>query len=248
MPIFDPVKNRQYFKQKNQKPEDNLSAILDRITQPKPEPPRSQKSIDLFESLRGDVGPMGPKGDSIVGPQGLPGKDAHMIGPKGEPGEKGEKGEPGYTPIKDIDYFDGKDGLDGRDAVVDEKKIVKAILKLLPEVMPAKDSTEDIVKRVAKDVREFFIEEDRKYKRKMGPMMGGGTLNVSTGGSGFNAMNEVVSGSGTSFTLAHTPKGSIALYGAGQRLFLTTDYTLVGAVITTVSSWNAGDLLADYSY
>jgi hypothetical protein len=74
--------------------------------------------------------------------------------------------------------------------------------------MPAKDSTEDIVKRVAKEVREFFIEEDRKYKRKMGPMMGGGTLNVTTNGSGGGLTPIVISGgvNGSNLTFTSTTK------------------------------------------
>jgi hypothetical protein len=69
--------------------------------------------------------------------------------------------------------------------------------------------------------------------------------------SGTAVYNEVVSGSGTSFTLAHTPvAGSLRLYGAGQRLTsgAGNDYTLSGAVITTVNSYSASALLADYSY
>ncbi len=59
--------------------------------------------------------------------------------------------------------------------------------------------------------------------------------------------NEVVSGSGTTFTLAATPTtGSVHLFGQGQRLIPTTDFTIAGAVITTVNSWAAGTVLADY--
>jgi len=61
--------------------------------------------------------------------------------------------------------------------------------------------------------------------------------------------NEVVSGSGTSWTLAHTPlTDTLKLYANGQRLTPTVDYTLVGTTITTVTSWATGTLLADYSY
>ena len=61
--------------------------------------------------------------------------------------------------------------------------------------------------------------------------------------------NEVVSGSATTFTLANTPvAGTVKVYAIGQRLTLTTDYSIVGAVITTVSSWSAGQILADYEF
>lgn len=69
----------------------------------------------------------------------------------------------------------------------------------------------------------------------------------STAGGGTFVYNEVVAGSNTTFTLANTPlSGTIVVYGSGQRLVLTTDYTIVGAVITPVNSWNAGDIIADY--
>lgn len=59
--------------------------------------------------------------------------------------------------------------------------------------------------------------------------------------------NEVVSGSGTTFTLVGTPvAGSVKVYALGQRIALTTDYSISGSVITTVSSWSAGDIVADY--
>lgn len=61
--------------------------------------------------------------------------------------------------------------------------------------------------------------------------------------------NEVVSGSGTTFTLANTPiVGSVHVHGEGQRLTLTIDYTISGAVITMVApaTYAAGAVLADY--
>lgn len=62
--------------------------------------------------------------------------------------------------------------------------------------------------------------------------------------------NEVVSGSGTSFTLAFTPvPNSVALYANGIRLNpgVGNDYTIDGISITTVNSYDAGQLLADYT-
>lgn len=61
--------------------------------------------------------------------------------------------------------------------------------------------------------------------------------------------NEIVPGSNTTFTLANTPTvGTVRVFALGQRLVPTTDYTISGAVITTVSTWTAGSLLADYTY
>jgi len=59
--------------------------------------------------------------------------------------------------------------------------------------------------------------------------------------------NEVVAGSGTSFTLANTPvAGSEHIFLNGMRAKLTTDYTISGTGITTTLSWSAGDVIADY--
>lgn len=69
----------------------------------------------------------------------------------------------------------------------------------------------------------------------------------ATGSSTSFVDNEVVSGSATSFTLANTPVvGSVHLYAVGQRLTPTVDYAISGTGITTVMSWLAGNLLADY--
>lgn len=75
-----------------------------------------------------------------------------------------------------------------------------------------------------------------------------GIVTVTVAGGG-NAMvdNEVVSGSDTTFTLSQMPvAGTVHLYALGQRLKLTTDYSISGVDITTVSSWSAGELTADY--
>jgi hypothetical protein len=90
-------------------------------------------------------------------------------------------------------------------------------------------------------------ELDELKKRSGGRAFFGGGFNVS-------ALNihmvddEVVAGSGTAWTLAHlpSPASSLKLYARGQRLPLTTSYTISGTSITTVDSWSAGDLYADY--
>lgn len=76
-----------------------------------------------------------------------------------------------------------------------------------------------------------------------------GRVLVDINGGATAVYGEVVAGSGTSWTLAHTPASSgIALYANGQRLTLTTDYTIAGAAITTILSWSAGTVTADYTY
>jgi len=58
---------------------------------------------------------------------------------------------------------------------------------------------------------------------------------------------EVVSGSGTAWTLANTPRLFLALYAQGQRLSTARgDYTIIDKTITTALSWSADDIEADY--
>ena len=81
------------------------------------------------------------------------------------------------------------------------------------------------------------------------PVTGRLLVDLSGGGSNTFVYNEVASGSGTSFTIAHTPvTGLYAVYANGQRLTPTVDFTLSGTAITTVSSWSSGTILVDYQY
>lgn len=74
----------------------------------------------------------------------------------------------------------------------------------------------------------------------------------SGGGAGTFVYNEIVAGSGTTFTLANTPiAGTQAIYGNGQRLTpgAGNDYTIATATITILNgSYSAGQILADYQY
>lgn len=73
---------------------------------------------------------------------------------------------------------------------------------------------------------------------------------ITAGLPGTFVDNEVVSGSGTSWTLANTPiVGSVKLH-AGTRLIpgpgAGTDYTISATAITTTVSYPTGSLIADY--
>lgn len=59
---------------------------------------------------------------------------------------------------------------------------------------------------------------------------------------------EIVAGDTNTFTLAHTPTGTISLAANGQVLTLIVDYTISGAIITTISAWSAGSVIANYQY
>jgi hypothetical protein len=68
-------------------------------------------------------------------------------------------------------------------------------------------------------------------------------------GNGVPVENEIVSGSGTAWTLANTPvSGSVKLWAGGIRLTPGggNDYTISGSAITTASSYSTGALIADY--
>src|SRR5437016_2831353 len=63
-------------------------------------------------------------------------------------------------------------------------------------------------------------------------------------------VGEIVSGSGTSWTLAYAPvANSVALYAGGVRITpgVGNDYSIVGLAITTFASYSAGQLTADYT-
>lgn len=147
-------------------------------------------------------------------------------------------GEAGYTPKKGVDYFDGEPG---KDAVIDTDMIKGIISKLIPK-------SEKTLQK--KDVVDMLDELDKSHKASLKKLENTVLLNYGGhGGSGGGTFiyNEVVAGSGTTFTLANTPKaGTVTVYGQGQRLKLTDDYTISGAVITTINSWLATQILADY--
>lgn len=67
---------------------------------------------------------------------------------------------------------------------------------------------------------------------------------------GTEIYNEIVPGSVNTFTLVNIPvTGTVRVYANRMRLYPITDYTInyTTGVITTVASYNAEDLLADYS-
>lgn len=93
--------------------------------------------------------------------------------------------------------------------------------------------------------------DDRTIVRLVADPITGALVVTTTGPVGNNFVyNEVVAGSGTSWTLANTPVSNTqAIYANGQRLIPGgVDYSITGAAITTVLSWTAGTVLADYQY
>ena len=76
-----------------------------------------------------------------------------------------------------------------------------------------------------------------------------GSVSYTSGGGSTSFIdNEVVSGNTNTFTLANTPiVGSEHIFALGQRLTPGgVDYTISGAVISTINPWSTGQILADY--
>lgn len=76
----------------------------------------------------------------------------------------------------------------------------------------------------------------------------GRILVTNSGGGGGNTFvyNEILSGSGTSWSFATAPiTGLYAIYAIGQRLIPTVDFIISGANVTTTDSWVAGTILGD---
>ena len=186
-------------------------------------------------------------------------KEKHIFsGAPGRDGKDGINGKDGKNGRMGVDGRDGKDGNDGRDGKdgesVDKEAVKEMVLEALEEL---KDDNKKILDEAGVDgiVKKHVTDINNRLAQQIATLRGDVMRNYgghggSGGGTTTTAVyNEVVAGSGTTFTLAHTPVlGSEQLYAIGQRLTLTVDYTILGKVITTLSSWVAGQILADFVY
>lgn len=121
------------------------------------------------------------------------------------------------------------------------------------------DGLEQALGEVNKKLEQYFINS--LYQGGPGVIIHDSTLSgtgipgdplkvvSSGGGSGFTYSNEIVAGSGTTFTLAHVPTNSagLLLFGGGSALIQGADYTIAGAVITMTNPYSAGQVVAFYS-
>lgn len=137
--------------------------------------------------------------------------------------------------------------------IVDMKKEIKNLAKLLGDVGKYEYGSSLNVFGNSKSIGftgliNFKNGSNTTAKVTLNPAGGIDVEIDATGGGGTATYNEVVAGSGTAWTLAGTPiVGSVRLYANGQRLTPTVDYSITGAAITTVDSWAAGTILADYN-
>ncbi len=129
------------------------------------------------------------------------------------------------------------------DEIYGQDRLVKRVIALIKkekllDVHDLKDGHE-IAGRMGKVDRLGRAQLDMSDQR----WHGGGLSSTSL------VDNEVVSGSGTAWALAHNPvAGTVRLYAIGQRLTpgIGNDYTISGTIITTAISFSAGQLIADY--
>lgn len=220
---------------------------------------------EAFSEIKDEV-----KSELKEGPQGKegkPGKDSTVAGPQGLRGAQGQKGDKGADST--VPGPRGPMGPQGRavkgpkgdDGSPDTHIHIADKLNKHSELIEIK-----VVKGL--DIRlKKFQEAIRQTGSKPAKMIHGGGMTLKagagqtltrntdgtwtlSGGTAANFVdNEIVGGSGTSWTLANTPvAGSVHLKGGGGALIpgVGNDYTISGKNITTANSYAAGQLLADY--
>lgn len=193
----------------------------------------------------------------------------HVIGyaqamNKGDKGDKGEDGRHG------VDGRDGRDGKDGRHGIDGKHG---------RDGQDGKNADPQEVTNYIKEKKLLSIDHinglperlrDIHNTARAGAMRGGGDTVVAgngisitrdangkstitnTGSASNKVRDEVPSGSGTSFTLAHTPiANTLQLYRGGIRIQsgAGNDYTRSGTTITLATALATSEiLLADYEY
>lgn len=188
--------------------------------------------------------------------------------PEVSDGEDGEDGDDGYTPQKGVDYMTDDDIAEIASKAseltqipeIDHTMILGALNKARKPVLKPEhiEGIQQLFSKILDDrgVRGYVHGGGDTVKAGTGVAVtrnsDGTTTIAATGSSGTVVNEEVVSFSGTSGTLAHTPiTGTLKLFRGGARLQSGTgnDYTLSGADITLASVASAGEIfLADYQY
>lgn len=212
----------------------------------------SKKHEDINKNLsnikQGPVGRVGPPGPPGVG---RPGKDAQFL----------DEQKLINSVFKKIRVpKDGEDGVDGIHA--DPGTVVELIKKR--GLLSAEHIT---IGGTSLDAHLRTMDENA---RRAGVRGGGDTVAAGTGiiltrnnngtvtissasapGTPVYDENVALEGSGTTYTLAHTPiAGTLRLYRGGSRQSIAEgDFTLVGKVVTLNTSLSTNEtLVADYEY
>lgn len=177
----------------------------------------------------------------------LPLIPAPVPGPEGAPGT-GEKGDPGYSPREGLDYLDVRKHPDHVAWIIakNSKSIAPSIIRHLdPSHIASMLSKIDFKSPEGKKLKSFFASGGFNMDDQRWHGAGG-----SGSSQGIAVSNEIVSGAGTSWSLASVPKlGTQHVYAEGQRLTpgAGNDYVITAGAITTSNSYPAGSVLADYS-
>lgn len=166
--------------------------------------------------------------------------------------------------IESIELTPGEDGEDAELTDDDKEEMTQAIIDYFEKQYKPKFDKQlaDAIAEAVKKIKPSTIVLGDSGAPFEIPMKNGlnttvrkdasGAWIVDAPGSGTTDNfidNEVAIGSGTSFTLSQTPiAGSQHVYAIGQRLTPNVDYTISGADITTLQSWDAGVILVDYRY
>lgn len=193
---------------------------------------------------------------------------AVIQGPPGQQGKPGAaiKGDAGEPAVIDYGFLISEvlDKLptpkDGVSPIVDEEKLLEA---LFARIKQKGLKLSDIV-----GLEETITSFSNRMMNKEPYLHGGGDTvsagsNITitntngtkvisaTSSAGTNVRDEVPAGSGTAFTLAHTPTANtLQLFRGGTRQSVVNgDYTIVGAAITLTNTLISGETLtADYSF
>lgn len=161
----------------------------------------------------------------------------------------------GKTPIKGLDYKDGDNADPETTANLVLEKLMGKKFKL-----EHIEGLEQTLGAIRKQTEKGYLHGSGIPALSAGagiqliPLPGGGYQVVNTAGGGTGVYNEsptgTVDGANKDFVLAHTPiAGSIQVYINGQRLGLSTDFTLtLGTITFIMAPINGSIILVDYLY
>ena len=218
----------------------------------------------LIRGARGERGVAGERGE-----RGEPGEQGKSVkGPRGDKGIKGDEGKPGQSIVGP----QGEQGIPGKNGSPDtgdeivakinsskvliEAKKVKGLLSLINDYVQREQNIGGAGGRAPAKIQSSgtTIQRQPTALNFIGATVadaGNGITNITLSAGGTVVSGEEVSGSGTSWTLAQTPtSGTLRVFLNGMRAKegAGNDYTVSGTTITTSLSWDAGQVMADYSY
>lgn len=165
--------------------------------------------------------------------------------------------------IEEIELIPGDDGNDAELTDDDKEEMKEAVIAYIEKTYSPKfaKSIEDAIGEAVKNIKpNTVVIQDSGAPFEI-PLKSGVGINVKKNAAGEYVIsytgsatttqvdNEIVAGSNTSFSLAHTPVvGTEQIYGGGSRLTAGIDYTISGAAITMTNGYSAGQVVADYQF